>query len=69
MKAIKREVEEEERWLDQLLAICTSESITSNAMKFMKIIWRSPQKSAILSSGIAAKQLSKLFCGLGFPVI
>ena len=56
---MKSEVEEE-RWLDQLLAICTSEAITFDVMKFMETIWRSPLKSAVLSSGIAAEQLS---CG------
>lgn len=63
IKATKREMEEEERWFNQLLAICSSEAITSDARKFMETIWRSPSKSAILSSGIAAEQLSKLCCG------
>lgn len=60
-------MEEEERWLDRLLAICSSEAITSDAMKFMETIWRSPPKSAVLSSGIAVEQLSKLCCCRWLP--
>ena len=63
MKTTKREVEEEERWLNQLLSICCCAAIASDARTFMETIWASPPKSTVLSSGIAAEQLSKLCCG------
>jgi len=66
IKTTKKELEEEEKWFNQLSSLSCYQSIISDARTFMQHLWMSPPKSTILSSGITADTLCKLCCNRWF---